>query len=108
MTPILENKYTPRIMLIVAIVLGLAIWWVDSRPHWDDTGITAAMVLFVTGLLGLMVPRRAWIWGLAVGVWIPLGSILQHQSYAAILALIIAFIGAYGGALLRHVASTLV
>jgi len=104
----MNSKTSYWILLAVAIALGLAIYWIDSRPHWDDTGITAVMILTVSALLGLTMPRRAWSWALAVGIWIPLGSLLQHHSYTAILALVIAFNGAYAGALIRYVASTLI
>jgi membrane protein YdbS with pleckstrin-like domain len=104
----MASKISYWIVLAIAITLGLAIFWVDSRPNWDDTGITALMILAVTTVLGMTIPRRAWSWALAVGIWIPLGSILQHHGYTAILALIIAFAGAYVGALVRYVASSLV
>ena len=63
-------------LLALAIALGLAIAWVDSRPHWDDAGITAGMLLLSGGALGMMDPRRAWLWGLAIGIWLPLNLIL--------------------------------
>ena len=75
------------------------ITWFDSRPGWDDTGITAVVVLGVTALLGFAMPERAWLWALAVGAWIPLWGIVTTQNYGAILALVIAFVGAYAGVL---------
>lgn len=89
------------ILLAAAIGLGLLITWVDSRPHWDDTGITAAAVLFVAALFGMAMPERAWVWALAVGGWIPLQAVILTHNYAAFLALVIAFIGAYLGAFAR-------
>ncbi len=32
------------LLLVVALIAGSTIGWIDSRPDWDDTGITAAMV----------------------------------------------------------------
>ena len=92
--------------LAIALVCGLLILWVDSRPGWDDTGISVGMLLLVTTILGFLLPKRAWLWALAVGIWIPLAAILVHQNYAAILALIIAFFGAYAGALAHKVLSS--
>jgi hypothetical protein len=88
-------------LFIIAIGLGVSIGWIDSRPTWDDAGITVGMVLAVTAILGFVMPGRAWVWALAVGVWVPLWSILLNNSHAPAVALIVAFIGAYIGALLR-------
>jgi hypothetical protein len=95
------------ILLAAAVGLGLLITWVDSRPHWDDTGITAAAVLFITALLGVAMPERAWVWALAVGGWIPLRAVILTQNYAAFLALVIAFAGAYLGAFARKAISAI-
>ncbi len=60
------------VLLATAALVGLAIAWVDSRPHWDDTGITAFSMLLAAGFFALLVPWRPWRWALAVGLWIPL------------------------------------
>jgi hypothetical protein len=88
-------------MLILAVSMGLIITWVDTRPSWDDSGISAGMVLLATALFGALFPARPWMWALAIGVWIPLVGILQNQNYGSLLALAIAFMGAYAGALVR-------
>jgi len=89
------------VLLVIALALGLLITWVDSRPTWDDTGISAGAILLVTAALGLAMPERAWLWALAVGGWIPLMGIFVTHNYGSILALVVAFIGAYLGALAR-------
>ena len=88
-------------LFIIAVGLGVLIGWIDSRPTWDDAGITVGMVLVATAILGFAMPSRAWVWALAVGVWVPIWSILLNDSYAPAVALIVAFVGAYLGALLR-------
>ena len=88
-------------LLIVALVLGLLITWVDSRPGWDDSGISAVMIFGATALLGAAMPERAWLWALAMGAWIPLLGIMVHHNTGTLLALVIAFAGAYVGALGR-------
>jgi hypothetical protein len=95
------------ICLVIAFTLGLFIAWVDSRPTWDDTGITAGSLLIVAGLLGLVAPEHPWLWALAVGVWIPLYAIIAHGNYSLIVVMIIPFIGAYAGALVRKVSSAM-
>lgn len=94
-------------LLVVALSLGLAIAWVDSRPHWDDTGITAASLLLSGGALGLIGPRRPWRWGLAVGAWVPLALILRMPTLGSVagglVILAIPMAGAYAGMAVRRI-----
>jgi hypothetical protein len=55
-----------RIPLAAAIVAGLTIGWVDTRPTWDDTGITVGLTLLSSAAIGAAVSRRAWIAALGV------------------------------------------
>jgi hypothetical protein len=87
--------------LALALALGLGITLVDSRPKWDDTGITAGAVFLVALLFGAISPRRAWLWALAIGGWIPVLGIASHRNFGALIALAPAFLGAYIGAFLR-------
>jgi hypothetical protein len=93
------RRYLFWILLVIALGFGFFITWVDSRPTWDDTGITAGAIVLTTGLLGLAMPRYAWLWALAVGLWIPGIGLLLHHDPTALLILIIPFAGAYVGAL---------
>ena len=85
------------LLLVAALVAGAAITWVDTRPGWDDTGITVGLVLLSTGLLGLAQPAGWWAWALAVGAWIPLIEIPPSGNWAALLALAVALVGAVVG-----------
>jgi hypothetical protein len=86
---------------IIALVFGLLIGWVDTRPTWDDAGITATAIFLVTATLGAAMPSRAWVWALAVGGCILLLNVLLNGNYGAGLALVIAFIGSYAGVMVR-------
>lgn len=89
--------------LLGAIILGLAIMWVDSSPGWDDTGIIAEVILLTCALFAGVSPARAWHWALAVGVWIPLHGLFGTHNYGSLLALVPAFLGAYLGAGIRWI-----
>jgi hypothetical protein len=102
----MKVKQTSWTVVVIANLLGVLIGWVDSRPTWDDTGVTVALVFGISASLGLAIPRRPWIWGLSVGMWIPLWNILLTNNLTAVLALGVAFVGAYGGAFVRKVFST--
>jgi len=86
---------------VVALGLGGLVTYVDTRPTWDDTGVTAAALLVASGVLGFLGPRRPWLWGLALGIWIPLLGIARTQDYSTLLALAVALVGAYGGMAIR-------
>ena len=90
-------------LVLVALMLGMLIFMVDSSPGWDDTGVSAAMVLAASGLMGAIHPARAWVWALAVGSWVPLmGFALKPAGFhpASVLALAIATAGALIGRVL--------
>jgi len=89
-----------------AAAVGLGIAYIDSRPIWDDAGITAGAVLLSCGLLAFFSPRKPWLWALAVGIWIPLAAVFFNHNYSGFLALAFAFAGAYGGALIRRLVDT--
>lgn len=90
-----------NLLLAAALLAGLFSAYVDSRPTWDDTGILAFGILIISGLITLVGYRRPWVIALAVGIWIPLYWILTTRNYGSILALAFAFVGAYGGWLVR-------
>jgi hypothetical protein len=86
----------------LAIMAGLAIAWVDSRPGWDDTGLTAAAVFLAAAFFAAVAPRKPWLWALAVGAWVPLFGIVGSRNAGSLLAPVIAFVGATAGALARR------
>ena len=86
-----------KILLTIAVIAGLFFAYVDSRPTWDDTGITVGALLLTSGLLALIGFQQPWLLALAVGLWLPLYEVTTTHAYASIIALVVAFIGAYGG-----------
>jgi hypothetical protein len=86
-----------KLLLPVAVCLGLLIAYVDSRPNWDDTGITAGAILVTSGIFGLLSPSRPWLWALAVGAWIPVFAIASSRNFGSLLVFVFAFAGAYAG-----------
>lgn len=102
-----KNRTLHWILLGVAIALGMAIAWMDSRPHWDDDGITAGCLLLSAGLLGLIGPRRPWLWALGIGLWVPLYLFVDKPTLGSALGgcVILAFpmAGAYAGMAVRRV-----
>jgi hypothetical protein len=94
-------------LFVVAVALGIAIAYVDSRPKWDDAGITAFSMLLSAGVFGLIGPQRPWLWALGIGIWIPLHGITRAPTLGSLVGglLILTFpmVGAYAGMALRRV-----
>ena len=86
----------------LAIVMGLIVAWIDSRPNWDDTGISAILIFSIALIFGYLASQKPWIIALAVSIWIPLFSIISSPNYGGLLALIPGFIGAYIGFFIKR------
>ena len=93
-----------RFILPLASLAGLSIAWIDSRPRWDDTGVTAGMLLLTAGFLALIAPRRVWLIALGVGIWIPLRGIATTGDFTMLLILLFPLVGAYGALGIRKLA----
>jgi hypothetical protein len=93
------------LLLTAAISVGLVIAYIDSRPKWDDSGVTALVLVLCSGMLGALEPVRPWRWALAVAVWIPAWGIIHEQNFGALLAVVVAIFGAYAGMAIRKLLS---
>lgn len=98
------RRIFPMGLVIAALVLGLLLAWVDSRPTWDDTGLMVGVLALTCAGFGAAHPKRAWLWALLIGGWIPLFGVLVTHNYGSLIALGVACIGAYVGVLVRTVA----
>ena len=74
-----------RALVALAVAVGLAIAYVDSRPYWDDAGITAFSLLLAALLFGLIAPQRPWLWAICVGIWIPIHTIARAPRLGSFL-----------------------
>jgi hypothetical protein len=95
-------KTSDWLLLLGALGLGLVVALVDTRPGWDDTGVSAAAVFVVAAVFGATRPSRAWLWALAVGLWIPVLGIVVRGNAEALIALVPALLGAVAGAAARR------
>ncbi len=107
---------TTVICAILALAAGLLAGAVDFNA--TEPQPAALMVLAFAGLLGFSQPRNAWRWAIIVALGLPLAHLTLRQlgfqsrdpvspgEYATLIALIPAFIGAYGGVLIRRAIQT--
>ena len=94
--------WRPRdnIALVVGAFGGLAVAWLDASPGWDDTGITAGLLVILAGAAAGISGHRPWLWALLVGLPTPFVELAQGGDPAALAALAFAAVGAVGGWLL--------
>ena len=90
---------SPRFVagLAIALVSGVAIGYMDSRPGFDDTGITAVSLVVAAGLAAFIAGRAPWLIALATGIWIPLFELSTIGSGGPVASLILAGAGASMG-----------
>ena len=93
-----------KVLLALAVVTGIFIAFIDSRPTWDDTGITAGAMLLSSSLFTLLGYRHPWLIALAIGLWTPVYEIylsghlnMPDAILFPLLVLLITMIGAYAG-----------
>ena len=81
-----------KILLISSLILGLLIAYIDSRPTWDDTGITVLALLVGGGIIGLLVRKHPWLFAFAFGLWIPLYGIIFRHDFSMSVVLFFPFV----------------
>lgn len=99
------------VCVITAVIGGFLAGAVDFNN--DEPQAAVIVVVVFAGALGFARPKYAWLWAIIVGLGIPLvyliatalgypsRSVPEPGWYASLIALIPAFISAYGGVLLR-------
>ncbi|MET1232390.1 MAG: hypothetical protein ABWY52_06030 [Candidatus Limnocylindrales bacterium] len=91
------HRSRDALAVVAAITGGLAIAWIDSRPGWDDTAISAGLLLLAAGLAAALSGRRPGLWAALVGLPTPLVEIARGGDPAALAALAFAALGAAVG-----------
>jgi hypothetical protein len=92
---------SPRTLLAstLALCAGLAIAWVDTRPGWDDTGITA-LSLLIAAAVASFVRIPAWLAAVLVACPVVVAEI--SGGMAVLVAILFALAGALAGVFVRR------
>jgi hypothetical protein len=76
-----RNATVTVVLSILAVAGGAWIGYADSQS--DDVFITLALLMGFSALLGLVGPRRPWLWAPLVAIWVPvLDSVLPRLGLA--------------------------
>jgi hypothetical protein len=111
----LKDTVATILFSCLALAGGIFIGYADS--HSDDEFVTLAILVGFSFLLGVLGPRRPWLWALLIGIWVPVldsvlpklglaptrpGESFSFLSALAVTALVLTacFFGAYAGAFL--------
>ena len=54
-----------------------------------------------SGIVGLLLEKRPWLYALVIGVWLPLWYAISSHDASMLITLAFPFIGVYAGWLLR-------
>jgi hypothetical protein len=101
-------------LIVIALLLGLAVGYVNLHNNEVQPPLTLMLVSTIS--LGIAQPKRAWLWAILVGMWIPLAPVLARlvgninepitdpvrTGLSLLPVLIPSFMGAYFGALLSR------
>jgi hypothetical protein len=90
----LLSRLGASVAVLFALTAGIAIGYIDTRPTWDDAGITAGATLLSAAILAGLAPRVALLVALGVGlpIWFFNYPGTGHGGSYAVLA--IALLGA--------------
>lgn len=89
-------------LAVASLATGLVVAWIDSRPSWDDTGVTVGLLLIGSTVAAFVGGRRPWLWALLVGAPLPAVEIVTEGTLAPLIALSFAAVGAAIGWGLRR------
>lgn len=94
------------LLAVPAVAIGLAIGYVDSRPTWDDVGVTVSLLLIASAMVAGLSGRRPWLWAVLVGAGVPLFEVAGRGGPASLVALLVAAVGSAIGYGLARVAES--
>ena len=80
--------------LAISLVAGIAIGWMDSRPGWDDTGITVLSLLIASGVSAALAGRAPWLFAITTGIWVGVFELSGLAGGGPIAALAFSAVGA--------------
>ena len=66
----LKDRIATALLSPLALAGGIFIGYADS--HSDDEFVTMGILAGFTFLLGVLGPRRPWLWAVLIGIWVPL------------------------------------
>ena len=89
-------------LFVLSILVGLSIAYMDSRPGFDDAGVTVAALIVSGIVMGALESRFPWLLALGLGLWIPLRGIQRTHDYKILVVFLFPLAGVYIGMYLNR------
>src|SRR5204863_9035240 len=89
------------ISFLGTVIIGFLIAKLDTSKNWNDTGVTAGLILIAAFIPGFLVPRFAWLCAIIIGGLIFSFNVALAGNYGSAVAILLAFTGAYLGVLCK-------
>jgi hypothetical protein len=103
MRPVQASTAALAGLALAALAFGTVVGWIDSRPGWDDTGVTAGLLAIGAAFVTAVAGRRPWLWALLIGAPLPIIELAGAGAWASLAAIVFAAVGASLGLLIRRV-----
>ena len=91
------NPTGQTLTLVAASVLGVELGLVDTSPNWDDTGISAGVLVLLCLAFGALRAVPAWVTALSIAAWIPILNLAKSGNAESLMVVPIALVTAYAG-----------
>ncbi|HEY9165987.1 MAG TPA: hypothetical protein VIS48_07490 [Candidatus Kryptonia bacterium] len=92
-------------VLVLSVTAGMLVGYIDSRPTWDDTGITVAAIIGTGLIIGFIERRRSWLWALSIACGFSVFQLNSNHVSVTLAVLAFSLLGTYLGALVRRAIS---
>jgi hypothetical protein len=83
--------------IITSVLAGFLIGRLDSGAGWDDTGVTAALLVVAAGIASFIAGQRPWLFAVTTGMFVPLFELPGLAGGGALAAFLFSSIGAFVG-----------
>lgn len=80
--------------VLVSVVAGVLIGRLDSGAGWDDTAVTAGLLVVSAGVASFVAGRLPWLFAVTTGIFVPLFELPGLAGGGALGALLFSSIGA--------------
>ena len=91
----MSDKIRNIISIIVAIMGGIFIGWIDTSPRWDDTALTVFSLMLISAASTFIARRKPWLIAILVALWVPLLNVVKFGNWSSVFAFLPSMISAY-------------
>jgi hypothetical protein len=91
-----RDRYRLAAGVLVSLIAGVMIGRLDAGPGWDDTAITAVLLVAASAASALIAGRFPWLFAITTGMFVPLFELPGLANGGALAAFLFSGIGSFG------------